>query len=252
MKPLHNTLDGRGVPLDLEPVDWAVSPLPVDYPLGVRTMADRAQRIARGVAPELVWLLEHPPIYTAGTGTKPDDLRNTQRFPVHQSGRGGRVTYHGPGQRIAYVMLDVKRRGADVRAFVHALEQWLIESLAALGVKGETRPGRVGVWVRRQDREAGGEDKIAAIGLRISKWVSLHGVSINVNPNLGHYDGIVPCGIADHGVTSLADLGSPAPMETVDNALRTAFEYRFGATHNADDPLSSRLLASPVLDEAHP
>lgn len=252
MKPLHDTFDGRGAPLDLKPVDWAISPLPVDYALGVRTMTDRAQRIAHGAAPELVWLLEHPPIYTAGTGTKPNDLRNPQRFPVHQSGRGGRVTYHGPGQRIAYIMLDVKRRGADVRAFVHALEQWLIDSLAALGVKGETRPGRVGIWVRRQEREALAEDKIAAIGLRVSRWVSLHGVSINVDPNLGHYDGIVPCGIAEHGVTSLADLGSPTSMETVDNALRTAFEHRFGATRDANDPLSSTLLASSALGEAHP
>jgi lipoyl(octanoyl) transferase len=251
MKPNSNTFDGRAAAQRDEAVDWAVTQLPVDYALGVRTMTHRAQHIARGTAPELVWLLEHPPIYTAGTGTKPDDLHNPRRLPVYQSGRGGRVTYHGPGQRIAYVMLDLKCRGADIRAFVHTLEQWLIESLATLGVKGETRRGRVGIWVRRPEKGTGVEEKIAAIGLRVSKWVSLHGVSINVDPNLTHYDGIVPCGIAEYGVTSLADLGSRLPMETVDNALRTAFEHRFGATRNADDPLSSAHLTSTALGKAY-
>jgi lipoyl(octanoyl) transferase len=246
MGPHQKTFGGGTVPLDLDPVDWAVSPLPVEYALGVRIMTERAQRIADGAAPELVWLLGHPPIYTAGTGTKTGDLRNPQRFPVHQTGRGGRVTYHGPGQRVAYVMLDLRRRGADVRAFVHALENWLIETLAALGVKGETRPERVGIWVRRPESNTDAEDKIVAIGLRVSRWVSLHGVSLNVDPDLGHYDGIVPCGIAEHGITSLADLCTPAPMEVVDNALRTAFEHRFGATRNADDPLASTHVTSPA------
>jgi len=252
MKPHQTTFVGRAAPPDPDPVEWALSAHPVEYDLSVRIMTQRAKCIARGEAPELVWLLEHPPIYTAGTSTKAEDLQNPRRFPVHQTGRGGRITYHGPGQRVAYVMLDLKRRGADIRAFVHALEQWLIDTLAALGVKGETRPGRVGIWVRRPEGGAGAEDKIAAIGLRVSKWVSLHGVSLNVNPNLAHYDGIVPCGITEHGVTSLADLRSPASMEVVDNALRAAFEHRFGATRNVDDPLSSALLTSPTPTGTRP
>lgn len=248
----HSSFDGRAMSLELDPVDWTVSRVPVEYADGVRTMTERAQHIARGLAPEFVWLLEHPPLYTAGTSTKVDDLRNPLHFPLHQTGRGGRVTYHGPGQRIAYVMLDLKQRGGDVRSFVHALESWLIDTLATLGVKGETRPGRVGIWVRRPEKDACAEDKIAAIGLRVSNWVTLHGVSLNVAPNLAHYDGIVPCGITEHGVTSLADLRSPAPMEVVDNALRDAFERHFGATRSVDDPLASTLSTFPISSGARP
>lgn len=227
---------GRAKP---SPVEWAVSRVFVEYPEAVRAMHARAADIAAGNAPELVWLLEHPPIYTAGTSARDDELLLPGRFPVHRTGRGGRLTYHGPGQRIAYVMLDLKRRGGDVRAFVSLLEDWLIGTLAELGITGETRQGRVGVWVRRPDKGDGVEDKIAAIGLRVSRWVSLHGISLNVAPDLDHYSGIVPCGIADHGVTSLADLGATQNMEAVDNVLRAHFERRFGATLAAAAPLEA-------------
>ncbi len=210
------------------PVAWTVSTTPVAYPDAVALMEARAAAIARGEAGELVWLVEHPPLYTAGPGARREDLLDPDRFEVHETRRGGQLTYHGPGQRVAYVMLDVGARGRDVRAFVSALELWVIATLAGFGVHGETRAGRVGVWVARP--ELGREDKIAAIGVRLTKWVSLHGVSINVAPDLGHYAGIVPCGIAEHGVTSLADLGIPANMEAVDKALRTAFEQIFGPT----------------------
>jgi lipoyl(octanoyl) transferase len=212
------------------PIEWAFSRAPVDYTDAVRAMQERAAAIAGGEASELVWLLQHPAIYTAGTSARDEELLAPGRFPVFRTGRGGRLTYHGPGQRIAYVMLDVKARGGDVRAFVGKLEDWLIGTLADLGVIGETRPDRVGVWVRRPERGRDQEDKIAAIGLRLSKWVSLHGISLNVCPELAHYDGIVPCGIAGHGVTSLADLGTGHAMEVVDNALRRHFERRFGPT----------------------
>lgn len=226
-------LDGGGT----RTVEWARSTAPIDYPAAVRAMQERASGIAERRAGELVWLLEHPPIYTAGTSARDDELLARDRFPVHRTGRGGRVTYHGPGQRIAYVMLDIKRRGGDVRAFITALEGWIIGALADLGVAGETRPDRVGVWVRRPRKGPGAEDKIAAIGLRLTKWVSLHGVSINVAPDLSHYSGIVPCGIAGHGVTSLADLGLGCRMEIVDNALRHHFERHFGPTRDACEPL---------------
>jgi len=218
------------------PVAWAVSRGPVGYPEAVQAMEARAAAIASGTVPELVWLLEHPPLYTAGTSARPEELIAPGRFPVFESGRGGRHTYHGPGQRICYVMLDVKRRGGDVRAFVGALEDWIIGALAELGVAGETRPGRVGVWVQRPERGAGVEDKIAAIGLRLKRWVSLHGISLNVAPDLSHYAGIVPCGIAEHGVTSLADLGIPHTLEVVDKALRRHFERHFGPTVDATAP----------------
>jgi len=217
-------------------VEWAVSATPVDYLDAVRLMEARAERIAAGDAPELIWLLEHPPVYTAGTSARPGDLIVADRFPVHATGRGGKLTYHGPGQRVIYVMLDVKRRTGDVRAFVAALEAWLIDTLAELGVKGETRADRVGIWVTDEGR--GAEDKIAALGLRLKKWVSLHGASLNVSPDLSHYDGIVPCGIAEHGVTSLARLGHAVSMETVDNALKAQFERRFGATRAAPAPIT--------------
>jgi lipoyl(octanoyl) transferase len=250
----HCDQDGsdKPAPAQAEAVAWAVSRTPVAYEAALRAMETRAAQIARGEAPELVWLLEHPPIYTAGTSARPDELLQPGRFPVHATGRGGRYTYHGPGQRIVYVMLDVKRRSGDVRAFVHALEAWIIDALAGLGVAGETREGRVGIWVRRPDKGPDAEDKIAAIGLRLRKWVSLHGLSLNVSPDLAHYAGIVPCGIAEHGVTSLAELAAgggveraglqgagmqSVRMETVDNALKAAFERRFGPVVGAPEPL---------------
>jgi lipoyl(octanoyl) transferase len=191
-------------------------------------MDRRVAAIATGEAAELVWLLEHPPLYTAGTSAKPADLLAPDRFPVHKAGRGGQFTYHGPGQRIAYVMLDVRHRGADVRAFVSSLESWIIETLSSFGVKGETRPDRVGVWVARPEKAIGAEDKIAAIGIRLRRWISLHGLSLNVEPDLEHFSGIVPCGIAGYGVTSLADLGRIVSMPEVDMALEAAFVARFG------------------------
>ncbi len=217
-------------------VEWAVSQQPVDYLDAVRAMEARAARIAAGEAPELVWLLEHPPIYTAGTSARPSDLLTPDRFPVLPTGRGGKFTYHGPGQRVIYVMLDVKQRGADVRAFVSALESWIIGTLAELGVRGETREGRVGIWVRHPHDNSEAEEKIAAVGLRLKKWVSLHGISLNVSPDLTHYNGIVPCGIAEHGVTSLARLGHTASMEVVDKALKRQFEHRFAPTRAAGAP----------------
>ncbi|MDH4982940.1 lipoyl(octanoyl) transferase LipB [Hyphomicrobium sp. D-2] len=216
--------------------DWASSSTPVPYPEAVAFMQQRAAAIASGQAPELVWLLEHPPLYTAGNSTRPEDRPAPARFPVFETGRGGQLTYHGPGQRICYLMLNVKARTGDVRAFVSALEDWIIASLADLGVRGETRSGRVGVWVARPDRGHSAEDKIAAIGLRLTRWVSLHGISLNVDPDLSHYDGIVPCGISEHGVTSLADLGAPRDMPHVDAILRRQFERRFGPTQDATAP----------------
>jgi lipoyl(octanoyl) transferase len=211
-------------------VGWRVSDEPVAYPEALAFMEARAKAISDGEAGELIWLLEHPPLYTAGTSAKSVDLVAPDRFPVYAAGRGGQYTYHGPGQRVAYVMLDVRRRGADVRAFVHDLEAWLIDTLAAFDVVGETRSDRVGVWVRRPERGAGVEDKIAAIGIRLRRWISFHGISLNVAPDLEHFSGIVPCGVSAHGVTSLADLGIGAGMSDVDRALRAAFEQRFGPT----------------------
>lgn len=209
-------------------------------------MEQRVAAIRHDGAPELVWLLEHPPLYTAGTSARPADLKDPDRFPVFPTGRGGQYTYHGPGQRIAYVMLDVKRRfGADVRAFVAALETWLIEALARLGVAGEVRPGRVGVWVAPSD-PAQPERKIAAIGIRIRNGVSYHGVSLNVAPDLAHFDGIVPCGIADHGVTSLAALGRPAGMKDVDMCLRQSFERVFGS-ETAPAPPAEAAILDPIF-----
>lgn len=218
-----------------EAVEWRVSDQPVAYETALAQMEARASAIAEGTAAELVWLLEHPPLYTAGTSTRMEDLKDAGRFPVHRAGRGGQLTYHGPGQRIAYAMLDVRRRGGDVRAFVAGLEGWIIDALAAFNVRGETRPDRVGVWVRRPEQGAGVEDKIAAIGIRIRRWVSLHGLSLNVEPDLSHYAGIVPCGIREHGVTSLTNLGLVVGMAEVDMALRAAFERRFGPTRDCSD-----------------
>ena len=212
------------------PVEWAISDEPVGYKAAVRIMETRAEAIAKGEARELVWLLEHPALYTAGTSACDADLLSPGRFPVHRTGRGGQYTYHGPGQRVAYVMLDLNRRGRDVRAFVGALEGWVIETLDRFNVRGVTRADRVGVWVRRPDKGSGMEDKIAAIGIRLKRWVSLHGFSINVEPELSHFDGIVPCGIAGHGVTSLVDLGHIVSLAEVDMALAGVFEVRFGPT----------------------
>jgi lipoyl(octanoyl) transferase len=209
-------------------IEWAISDRLIDYPHAVGLMNARAQLIRDGRARELIWLLEHPPLYTAGTSAKPQDLLDPDRFPVFQSGRGGQFTYHGPGQRVAYVMLDLKRRGNDVRAFVSALEQWMIDTLAAFNVKGETRPDRIGIWVRRPTLGKEREDKIAAIGLRVTRSVTTHGVSLNVEPELSHFSGIVPCGIREYGVTSLTDLGLPVTMMDADLALRHSFEKLFG------------------------
>jgi lipoyl(octanoyl) transferase len=204
-------------------VEWRIAEGETPYPEAVAFMEARATAIAEGHAGELVWLVEHPPIYTAGTSARDSDLIEA-RFPVYRSGRGGQFTYHGPGQRVGYVMLDLKRRGGDVRGFVHDLEEWLIRTLAGFGVKGERRAGRVGIWVVR-GRD---EDKIAALGVRVRHWVTFHGVALNVDPDLTHFSGIVPCGIREHGVTSLADLGLPVTMADVDVALRVAFEEVFG------------------------
>ena len=210
--------------------EWRIAPDRVAYPEALAAMRERAAAIRAGTAPELVWLLEHPPLYTAGTSARPDDLRAPDRFPTYAAGRGGQWTYHGPGQRTAYVLLDLDRahgqvRARDVRAYVWGLEEWLIRTLARFGVRGERREGRVGIWV--VDAASGAEAKIGAIGVRVSRWVSWHGVALNVAPDLGHFAGIVPCGIAEHGVTSLAALGSTASMADVDAALRSAWQDVF-------------------------
>jgi lipoyl(octanoyl) transferase len=212
------------------PVEWQVSAAPVAYLEAVAAMEERGAAIADQAAPELVWLLEHPPLYTSGTSGKADDLLDP-RFPVFSTGRGGQITYHGPGQLVAYVMLDLKRRRPDVRAYVAGLEEWIIRTLAALNVRGERREDRVGVWVARPDKGLGREDKVAAIGVRLRRWVSFHGISLNLEPDLGHFEAIVPCGVADprYGVTSLADLGHPATKADVELALRQAFEEVFGS-----------------------
>jgi lipoyl(octanoyl) transferase len=211
------------------PVELKVSAGPVPYPEAVAAMEARVAAIAAGTAPEQVWLLEHPPLYTAGTSAKPADLLQKDRFPVYATGRGGQYTYHGPGQRVGYVMLDLNKHGADVRRYVHNLEGWIITALGTLGVKAERRDGRIGLWVERPNPPfPSREDKIAAIGVRVRKWVSFHGVAVNVAPDLSHYGGIVPCGISQHGVTSLKDLGHAAPMADVDKALVAAFEDTFG------------------------
>ncbi|MEQ8710505.1 MAG: lipoyl(octanoyl) transferase LipB [Rhodospirillales bacterium] len=210
--------------LDTEP-EWIFSDTPVAYPEAVRFMEDRVADIYRKQAREGIWLLEHPAIYTAGSSADPTDLKAPDRFPVFQSGRGGQYTYHGPGQRIAYVMLDLGQRGRDVRAFVHALEDWVIQTLWKFNITGERRDGRVGIWV---DQGHGREAKIAAIGVRLRKWVSYHGISINVDPELDHFNGIVPCGISEHGVTSLLDLGVTATVTDLDNALMETFPTVFG------------------------
>lgn len=204
---------------------WRISDAPVPYPEAVAFMEERVAAIRAGTAPECVWLLEHPPLYTAGTSADPRDLLQPNRFPVHASGRGGQYTYHGPGQRVAYVMVDLRARGGDVRSYVRALEEWIIRTLAHFLVKGERRDGRVGIWV---DRGGGREDKIAAIGVRVRHWVTFHGIALNVEPDLEHFSGIVPCGISRHGVTSLWDLGLTPTLAEVDSALRASWDQVFG------------------------
>ena len=209
-------------------VEWIVENAVIEYDAAVAFMEDRAAGIAAGTSEELIWLVEHPPLYTAGTSAKIEDLTDPDRFPVHQTKRGGQYTYHGPGQRVAYVMLNLNSRKPDVRAFVCALEDWLINSLAQINIKAERREERVGVWVERP--ELGREDKIAALGIRVKKWITLHGISLNIDPDLSHYHGIVPCGISGHGVTSLMDLGHIMSMSEMDTILRTEFEKIFGPT----------------------
>ncbi|WP_291338116.1 lipoyl(octanoyl) transferase LipB [Albidovulum sp.] len=213
-------------------VEWRTSEGLVPYEEALAFMEARVAAIAAGEADEMVWLLEHPPLYTAGTSARAEDLTDPGRFPVHAAGRGGQYTYHGPGQRVAYVMLDLNRRGRDVRAYVRKLEDWIIAALAEFNVKGEVRPDRVGVWVVRPDRPAAAdgaprEDKIAAIGVKLRRWISFHGIAINVEPDLSHFEGIVPCGISEHGVTSLVDLGLPVTMADLDLALKAGFARVF-------------------------
>ncbi|WP_416882868.1 lipoyl(octanoyl) transferase LipB [Marivita sp.] len=214
-------------------VEWRITDGLTDYDEAVAFMEARAAAIAEGTAEELVWLVEHPPLYTAGTSAKVEDLKDPDRFPVFQTKRGGQYTYHGPGQRVVYVMLDVGKRGRDVRCFVQDLERWVIATLGEFGLTGHIRDGRVGVWIERPEKKSLpdgkiAEDKIAAIGIRLRKWVSFHGISINVEPDLSHFDGIVPCGITQYGVTSLVDLGLPVTMDDVDVALRQSFDGVFG------------------------
>ncbi len=213
-------------------VEWKISDGLTDYDAALRFMEARVAAIASGTADECIWLLEHPPLYTAGTSARREDLTDPDRFPVHEARRGGQYTYHGPGQRVVYVMLDVGRRGHDLRRFVGQLEDWVIATLDQFNIRGEIRPGRVGVWVPRPEKPAlpdgtPREDKIAAIGIRLRKWISFHGISINVDPDLEHFSGIVPCGITGHGVTSLVDLGLPVSMEDLDSALERTFARVF-------------------------
>jgi lipoyl(octanoyl) transferase len=228
--PITRTLEPPlPTPSGLPPVEWRTSPGVIPYPEALAEMDARVEAIIAGEASELVWLLEHPPLFTSGTGTRGEDLTGTDRFPLFETGRGGRLTYHGPGQRVAYAMLDLRKRGPDLRRYVASLEEWIIRTLSTLGVTGERRADRVGVWVRRPDQGAGREDKIAAIGVRVKRWVTLHGISLNVAPDLSHYSGILSCGVSDprQGVTSLADLGVKATMSEVDSALRKSFDDIF-------------------------
>jgi lipoyl(octanoyl) transferase len=222
---------------DTDAIGWAVSRRTVDYPAALSAMEERTARIAIGEARQLVWLLEHPPLYTAGTSAREEDLIDAARFPVFPAGRGGQYTYHGPGQRVVYTMIDLRRRKADVRAFVTSLERWIILTLASFGITGEIRCGRVGVWVARE--RPGGlqeEDKIAAIGIRVRRWIAFHGFAVNVAPDLTHFAGIVPCGIAEHGVTSLRALGCDASLADVDAALRATFTEAMGEARLVEEP----------------
>ena len=213
-----------------KPVEWHIDDTPVPYPDALAFMKDYIQKVQAGEAAERVWLLEHPPLYTAGTSAKKEDLTDPDYLPVFDAGRGGQYTYHGPGQRVVYFMLDLRERGRDVRAFVRAMESLVIDTLAQFNIEGYQVDGRVGVWVKRPEKGFGKEDKIAAIGVRVSRWVSFHGISINLNPDLNHYSGIVPCGISDQGVTSFEDLGQLVSMPELDAALKLSFERHFGST----------------------
>jgi lipoyl(octanoyl) transferase len=215
---------------EMQPVEWTTSSRLVAYPDAVAAMEARVGAILDGAKPEQVWLLEHPPLYTAGTSALDSDLLTPGRFPVFRTGRGGQFTYHGPGQRVAYVMLDLNRRTPDLRAFVQALEEWIIRTIAEFGIAGERRKGLIGVWVRRPGKGPDADEKIAAVGIRLRRWVSFHGIALNVAPDLSHFAGIVPCGIRDRGVTSLADLGVKVSMAEVDRVLRREFETVFGPT----------------------
>jgi len=222
-------------PIEIYMPDWIITPGLTPYPVALARMEQIATGIRAGSERETIWLLEHPPLYTAGTSARREDLIAPDRFPVYEARRGGQYTYHGPGQRVAYVMLDVAARGRDVRRFVHDIEAWVIAALAEFNVTGHVRDGRVGVWVERPEKPRAPdgtlrEDKVAAIGIRLRQWVSFHGLSINVEPDLGHFDGIIPCGIRDHGVTSLVDLGLPVSMDDVDVALKRSFAGVFGNT----------------------
>ncbi|WP_172123169.1 MULTISPECIES: lipoyl(octanoyl) transferase LipB [unclassified Devosia] len=230
---------------DSRPVEWMISSSPVPYPMALGAMRDRAAAIAAGTADEAVWLLEHPPLYTAGTSARAADLL-TDRFPVFEAGRGGQYTYHGPGQRVAYLMLDLRERGRDIRCLVQSLEGWVIDTLAAHNIVGDRSEGRIGVWVKRPDKGADREDKIAALGVRVSKWVTFHGISLNIAPDLSHYGGIVPCGITDQGVTSFEDLGQLVSMPEVDMVLRAQFERRFGPTR---DGSAEELVPEGITDQ---
>jgi lipoyl(octanoyl) transferase len=214
----------------MKPVEWVVGTGAVTYPDAVETMEKHVAAVTSQTAAERVWLVEHPPLYTGGTSARIDDLLTPERFPVFKTGRGGQYTYHGPGQRVAYVMLDLNRRRRDIRLFVSTLEEWIIRTLAAFNIRGERRADRIGIWVPRPDKGAGREDKIAAIGIRIRHWVTFHGVAINIDPELEHFDGIVPCGVQGQGVTSFADLGHLVSMPEVDSVLRREFEGLFGET----------------------
>jgi lipoyl(octanoyl) transferase len=229
---VRDRLDSGLLPdLALAPVEWRLGEGLIPYDAALIAMEQRVGAVVAGTAAELAWLIEHPPLYTAGTSAKPTDLIEA-RFPVHQTGRGGQFTYHGPGQRVAYLMLDLRHRGNDVRRYVATLEEWLIRTLASFNIRGERREDRIGVWVRRPDKGDGHEDKIAAIGIRVKRWVSLHGVALNVEPELSHFQGIVPCGVSGqrYGVTSLVDLGVPVTLPEVDMVLRREFEALFGPT----------------------
>ena len=243
--PRHNLDIDLHTKGEATPVDWIITPGLVDYNDAVAAMEGRVAAISNGAANECVWLVEHPALYTAGTSADPSDLRSASRLPVYKTGRGGEYTYHGPGQRVAYVMLDLKRRKPDVRAFVAALEQWIIETIDAFNIRAERREDRVGVWVQRPEKPplADGsccEDKIAAIGIRLRRWVSFHGISINVEPKLEDYQGIVPCGIIGHGVTSLVDLGLPVTMDDLDVVLKLKFETWFGLTQIEQNIMTAR------------
>ena len=228
----HSMLPASGTP----PVEWRIADAPVAYPEAVAEMEARVAAIRNGTAPESVWLVEHPPLYTAGTSAKPEDLIVDDRFPVFRTGRGGQCTYHGPGQRVAYVMLDLARRQPDLRRFVATLEEWIIRTLAAFNLRGERREDRVGIWVARPEKGYDREDKVGAIGIRVRHWVTFHGIAFNVDPVLEHFSGIVPCGVRGQGVTSLADLGIVASMPEVDAVLRREFEGLFGPTRASTPP----------------